>query len=178
MLDPLKISAGLLGVTAQQIQDKHDEAFDVSKVTKEFYEEYKRVFEVMREAVKGFGASDREQDRRHLFTQRLFNRLMFLRFIQKKGWLTIDGSTDYLASLWASHGRLKQDGKNFYTDRLRLLFSALNNERAGIVLQGGGGAVDATIGGVKYLNGGLFEETEESKPRRFASPTRPSSNIQ
>ena len=163
MLDIQTIDSGLFGVAAQHIQDRHDEAFDVAKVSKSFFDEYKRVFEVMRDAVKGFGISDEEQDRRHLFTQRLFNRLMFLRFIQKKGWLTIDGSTDYLASLWASHGKLKQDGKNFYTDRLRLLFAALNNERAGIVLQGGGGTVEATIGKVKYLNGGLFEEIDEDK---------------
>jgi hypothetical protein len=163
LLDIETIEAGLFGITAQQIQDRHDEAFDVAKVSKSFFDEYKRVFEVMRDAVKGFGTIEEEQDRRHLFTQRLFNRLMFLRFIQKKGWLTIDGSTDYLAALWASHGKLKQDGKNFYTDRLRLLFAALNNERAGIVLQGGGGAVEATIGKVKYLNGGLFEETDEDK---------------
>jgi len=35
---------------------------------------------------------------------------MFLGFIQKKGWLTIDGSSDYLASLWASHGTDDRDG--------------------------------------------------------------------
>lgn len=163
LLDVQTIQAGLFGVTAQQVQDRHDEAFDVAKVSKSFFEEYKRVFEVMRDSVKGFGTSDEEKDRRHLFTQRLFNRLMFLRFIQKKGWLTLDGSTDYLAARWASHTKLKQDGKNFYTDRLRLLFAALNNERTGIVLQGGGGAVEATIGRVKYLNGGLFEETAEDK---------------
>lgn len=161
MLDIRKIPSGLFGITAQEIQDRHDEAFDVAKVTKDFYEEYKRVFEIMRDAIKGFGASDDENERRHLFTQRLFNRLMFLRFIQKKGWLTIDGSTDYLAALWASHGKLKQDGRNFYEDRLKFLFAALDNEQAGIVLQGRGGVVEATIGKVKYLNGGLFEKTAE-----------------
>jgi len=166
LLDIQTIPTGLFGVTAQEIQDRHDEAFDVAKVTKDFYEEYKRVFEIMRDAIKGFGASDEEQERRHLFTQRLFNRLMFLRFIQKKGWLTIDGNTDYLAALWASHGKLKQEGKNFYEDRLKFLFAALDNEQAGIVLQGKGGAVEATIGKVKYLNGGLFEKTaEDSDPK-------------
>ena len=177
LLDIQTIDAGLFGITAQHIQDRHDEAFDVAKVSKSFFDEYKRVFEVMRDAVKGFGTSDEEQDRRHLFTQRLFNRLMFLRFIQKKGWLTIDGSTDYLAALWASHGKLKQDGKNFYTDRLRLLFAALNNERVGIVLQGGGGAVEATIGKVKYLNGGLFEETDEDKDPRVHIADAPFNQI-
>jgi hypothetical protein len=166
MLDPQTIDTGLFGTTAQHIQDRHDEAFDVARVTQDFYEEYKRVFEVVRDAVKGFGTSEGEMDRRHLFTQRLFNRLMFLRFIQKKGWLTIDGSTDYLAALWTSHDKLKQNAKNFYADRLRLLFTALNDDRAGIVLQGGGGAVEASIGKVKYLNGGLFEETAEDKDPR------------
>jgi hypothetical protein len=176
-LDPQTLDAGLFGVTAQQIQDQHEEAFDVSRVSKEFYDEYKRVFEIMRDAVEGFGPNDEEQDRRHLFTQRLFNRLMFLRFIQKKEWLTIDGSKDYLAALWASHGKLKQDGKNFYTDRLRLLFAALNNERVGIVLQGGGGTVEATIGKVKYLNGGLFEETDEDKDPKVRIADAPFNQI-
>jgi type I restriction-modification system DNA methylase subunit len=177
LLDTQTIPAGLFGVKAQEIQDRHDEAFDVAKVTKDFYEEYKRVFEVMRDSVKGFGASDEEKERRHLFTQRLFNRLMFLRFIQKKGWLTIDGSTDYLAALWASHGKLKQEGKNFYEDRLKLLFAALNNEQAGIVLQGKGGVVEATIGRVKYLNGGLFEETAEDRDPRVRVADGPFNQI-
>ena len=177
MLDTQKISVGLFGLTPQQIQDKHDEAFDVAKVSKDFYEQYKQVFEVMRDTVKGFGSSDAEQDRRHLFTQRLFNRLMFLRFIQKKDWLTIDGSTDYLAALWQSHCKLKQTGKNFYADRLRLLFAALNDERAGIVLAGKGGAVEATIGKVKYLNGGLFEETAEDKDPKVRIADEPFQQI-
>jgi hypothetical protein len=177
ILDPQTVDAGLFGVTAQHIQDRHDEAFDVAKVSKSFFDEYRRVFEVVRDAVKGFGSSEAEQDRRHLFTQRLFNRLMFLRFIQKKGWLTIDGSTDYLAALWASHGKVKQEGKNFYADRLRLLFQALNDERAGIVLQGKGGAVEATIGRVKYLNGGLFEETDEDKDPKIRIADAPFKQI-
>jgi hypothetical protein len=177
MLDTQQIPAGLFGVKAQEIQDRHDLAFDVAKVTKDFYEEYKRVFEIMRDAIKGFGASDEEQDRRHLFTQRLFNRLMFLRFIQKKGWLTIDGSTDYLAALWASHVKLKQDGKNFYEDRLKFLFAALDNEQAGIVLQGKGGAVEATIGKVKYLNGGLFEKTAEDNDSKVRIADAPFKQI-
>jgi hypothetical protein len=98
---------------------------------------------------------------------------MFLRFIQKKGWMTMDGSTDYLAALWESHQKLHQAGKNFYEDRLRLLFQALNNERTGIVLQGGRGAVESTIGRVKYLNGGLFEETAEDRNSGVSIPDKP-----
>jgi hypothetical protein len=56
-----------------------------------------------------------------VFTLRLFNRLMFLGFIQKKGWLTIDGRTDYLASLRASHGTDGRDGITLGCSRRRWL---------------------------------------------------------
>lgn len=69
MLDPETMELGLFGVTARQIQDRHDEAFDVAKVSQSFFEEYRRVFEVVRDAVKGFGPSEKEQDRRHLFAR-------------------------------------------------------------------------------------------------------------
>jgi len=92
---------------------------------KPFFDESKRVFDLVNEAVKGFGSSEEEQDRRHLFTQRLFNRLTFLRFIQKKGWLTIDGSMDYLlrcghrtaqTTASESHGGVQGEG-GYYTKR-------------------------------------------------------------
>ena len=40
-------------------------------------------------AVEGIPESENAQ--RQLYTQRLFNRLMFLRFIEKKRWLTYNG---------------------------------------------------------------------------------------
>jgi hypothetical protein len=54
------------------------------KGSKSFFDKYKRVFDLVKEAVKGFGSSEEEQDRRHLFTQRLFNRPMFLRLFRKR----------------------------------------------------------------------------------------------
>jgi hypothetical protein len=46
---------------------------------------------------------------------------MFVAFIQKKGWLKFEGSTDYLNALWQSYRQEKEDG-NFYGDRLSYLF--------------------------------------------------------
>ena len=59
-----------------------DEAFDVEPVTKEFFSEYKRVFEKTEDSVAGFG-KDNETKRR--FVQTLFNRLMFVYFLSRKG---------------------------------------------------------------------------------------------
>jgi hypothetical protein len=108
-------------ITIQQLQD---DAFDVEPVTKEFFQEYGRIFDEVESAIGGI----RDKERKHLFTQRLFNRIMFIAFIQKKGWLKLDGNTDYLSALWRAHqlDKINKD-KNFYRDRLKFLFfSGLN----------------------------------------------------
>ena len=114
-----------------------DEAFDVEPVTKEFFGEYKRIFENMMGAVAGFGKGEDEDKR--VFVQTLFNRLMFVYFLSRKGWLRFDGNADYLnalvARLWiAGLG----DGNNFYQDRLRplCLFDGLNNPYSRDVTEG------------------------------------------
>ena len=42
----------------------------------------------------------RTQEDRRLFVQTLFNRLMFVYFLSRKGWLTFQGNKDYLNALW------------------------------------------------------------------------------
>ena len=71
-----------------------EEAFDVEPVTKRFFQEYKRVFEAAEERLSGFGPDEKEDKR--LFVQTLFNRLMFVYFLSRKGWLTFSSDKDYL----------------------------------------------------------------------------------
>ena len=73
-------------------------AFDVEAVTDKFFADYQRVFAQVEKAVEGIPESETET--RRLYTQRLFNRLMFLRFIEKKGWLTYNGDRNYLRALF------------------------------------------------------------------------------
>ena len=73
-------------------------AFDVEAVTDKFFSDYQRVFAQVEKAVKGI--PENESEVRRLYTQRLFNRLMFLRFIEKKGWLTYNGNRNYLRALF------------------------------------------------------------------------------
>ena len=91
-----------------------DQAFDVEPVTREFFKEYKRVFEAAEQLVIGFGTGT---EARHRFVQTLFNRLMFIYFLSHKGWLTFKGDKDYLNALWKDYGSSEGD-KNFYTSRL------------------------------------------------------------
>ena len=55
------------------------------------------------ERVTGFGDDEEERDRKYLFVQTLFNRLMFVYFISRKGWLEFGEDKDYLNALWRSY---------------------------------------------------------------------------
>lgn len=100
MLDIAILDPDLLGVAPLAIQARCDEAFDVEAVTRRFYRQYRDLFEQVEGAIESFGD---DADRKRLFTQRLFNRLMFIAFIQKKGWLRFGGDTDYLDALWGDY---------------------------------------------------------------------------
>ncbi|NMF64071.1 class I SAM-dependent DNA methyltransferase [Brasilonema octagenarum UFV-E1] len=151
------------------IQTRHDEAFDVEGVTQEFFKEYRKTFEKVESLIQWTTDSERKR----LFTQKLFNRLMFIGFIQKKGWLKFQGRIDYLSAL--SEAYQDEDGtsnRNFYRDRLSLLFfTGLNNPQeidiAGI---NNGGFLKELIGTVPYLNGGLFEQDEDDKNYQIIIP--------
>lgn len=168
MLDLAAIHPELFGLSALPIQQRHDDAFDVEAVTSEFFKEYRRVFEAVEGAIKGL----RGAENRRLYTQRLFNRLMFIAFIQKKGWLKFPGmaENEYLEALWKDYREKKKgDDPNFYRDRLsHLFFRGLNTPNDVNIVGANTGKVvgkpsflAGLIGDVPYLNGGLFEKSDD-----------------
>ena len=76
-------------------------AFDVEKVTKRFYEQYSQAFADVERLIEAKSGLKNAEDLR-MFTQTLFNRLMFLRFIERKGWLEFKGSRNYLQALYTA----------------------------------------------------------------------------
>ena len=139
------------------IRDALAEAFDVEPVTKRFFQEYKRVFEAAKEQVSGFGRSEEEEKR--LFIQTLFNRLMFVYFLSRKGWLVFGGDNDYLKALWNDY-RAASLHTNFYISRLApLFFAGLNNPQSRNLSRDNPALYDL-IGDVPFLNGGLFEKSD------------------
>ena len=136
-----------------------EEAFDVEPVTREFFREYKRKFDAVNERVTGFGTGDEEVEARRMFVQTLFNRLMFVYFLQRKGWLEFQGDNDYLNALWEDY-RANEDQTNFYKDRLLpLFFEGLNNPQAP-ESRSNNPELYSVIGAPPFLNGGLFDETD------------------
>ena len=142
------------------IRSALDKTFDVEAVTRAFFEEYKRVFDLAIDRVEGFGSGDEEQDSKKLFVQTLFNRLMFIYFLSRKGWLNFGGDKDYLNALWRDYQAADGGDKNFHVDRLRLLFFAgLNNYRSENLTSEPESR--RLIGEPPFLNGGLFDKTAE-----------------
>ena len=125
------------------------DGFSVQPVTEQFFADYKRVYA---DTVRWLTPAARQQDAEQ-FAQTLFNRLLFIHFLSRKGWLTFNGSADYLNALWADYQQQPGRRGNFHADRLSVLFHAGMNtpeedRRAG---------VSDIIGQVPFLNGGLFD---------------------
>jgi type I restriction-modification system DNA methylase subunit len=170
MLDLQSIQPDMFGLSPLAIQSCHDEAFDVEAVTEKFFKAYKEVFENVEDCISGIT----NVEAKRLYAQRLFNRLMFIAFIQKKGWLKFEGKADYLSSLWSDYLKKKQDDENFYRDRLKLLFFAgLNTtNNVNIVDINRNGLINQLIGDVPYLNGGLFEEEKVDIDQNITVPDK------
>ena len=133
-------------------------AFDVEKVTKKFYEHFKKEHHVFLGFIKGIEKiADREW-----YASLMLNRMMFIYFIQKRGFL--NGDPDYLRnrlqSMQATHG--KDRFQTFY----RLFLLRLFHEGLGQPEADRAPELAALLGQVPYLNGGLFDvhDLERNNP--------------
>jgi len=158
----LRVARNVLGeVDWRACEARWREAWDVEKVTRQFFADYRAVFETVEASCIKNAPGDKR-----LFTQRFFNRLMFVHFLSKKGWLRAPGKTsgatylDDLYALYKGRGRSAAgDTDNFYRRHLApLFFLALNmppGSRPDVVV--------TAVGDAPYLNGGLFEQTADDK---------------
>jgi type I restriction-modification system DNA methylase subunit len=151
-----------------------EETFKIEKVTREFFERYKELFEKTKAALETliehdvrvraeFNDKAIETDD---FAKKLLGQIVFLYFLQKKGWFGVErdaawgtGDKNYLRYLFEDRERLgKQQGRvkkqmvNFFNDILEHLFyDALATDRTPNHYYG---RFDCRI---PFLNGGLFE---------------------
>ncbi len=151
-------------------------AFSVEKLSKAFFDEYtlhyhnfcdylqesnyrKSVFNITFPA----NASKQEKDKASKpirdFVKKLLGRIVFLYFVQKKGWLGAsdtnytDGLGDFIKQLFNKSG----GNDTFYSNWLTVLFfDTLNKERPNddFIMP------DGKVVKVPFLNGGLFDKEE------------------
>jgi hypothetical protein len=133
-------------------------AFDRDRVSKSFYDKFK----AQHEAFAKFIAGLKEATDQAWYASLMLNRLMFVYFIQKKGFL--DRDENYLANRMALVRATAGKGKfhSFYRQFLRRLF----HEGLGQPKAERDASLAKLIGDVPYLNGGLFDvhELEEANP--------------
>jgi len=134
------------------------EAFSVEPVTLEFFREYRGIFEKAEASI----TLDWAVEKKRLYTQRFFNRLMFLAFLERKGWMNFNRRKDYLRALFADYyeNETNKRDANFHKSRLNtLFFRGLNNPYGDQLSKDPEYKIfQRLIGDVPYLNGGLFEE--------------------
>lgn len=132
--------------SALQIQERIDSAFDVEAVQKEFFKKFGELYHLVADDVRKTPGINSEEVPR--LAQLILDRLLFLYFIQKKGWL--DRNPDYLYSRFREQFEDKPDDIGYFSTVLAPLFRALSN-----------GDKDEKVGIVPHLNGGLFEDSDQ-----------------
>lgn len=140
-----------------------DNVFDIENVTNEFFNEYKRLFLDLTDSLDNIKKNDdtvsKEFNKRKIessdFAKKLMGQLVFVYFLQKKGWLGVKeyaewgaGPKDFLRRIF---NKCVKENKNFFNDVLEYLFyegfskKVLDNHLSDFGYK------------VPFLNGGLFE---------------------
>ena len=133
-------------------------AFDVERVTRKFFKRFKDEHRCFLDLIEGIESkADREW-----YASLMLNRLMFVYFIQKRGFLNSD--TNYLSN------RLRRMQRKFGKDRFqtfyRLFMLRLFHEGLGQPEGDRRPDIEKLLGKVPYLNGGLFDvhDLEQDNP--------------
>lgn len=133
------------------------EAFSVERLNKDFFAGYKAQYSKFLKLL-----ADTKQNRDYV--KKLLGRLVFLQFLQKKGWMGVPasrpdwegGDKNYLSHLVEHY----EGNDRILSDVLEILFfNTLNEKREGDI-------ADARLGEnikIPYLNGGLFEKDSIDK---------------
>ncbi len=137
------------GLTIVDVSGRVRAAFNVEQVTKRFYDLFKKEHDIFLRFIEGIeNVADREW-----YASLMLNRMMFIYFIQKRGFL--DGDTDYLRN------RLQkvreQQGNGNFLGFYRLFLLRLFHEGLGQPEADRDPELAALLGEVPYLNGGLFD---------------------
>ena len=154
-------------------------AFSVERLSKAFFDEYtehyNRFVSYLTKSTYKKSAFNGDEKAIRDFTKKLLGRIVFLYFVQKKGWLGAsdtnytNGMKDFVKELFVTSG----GSESFYSVWLtRLFFETLNRERSNDNFEMPNGNKVK----IPFLNGGLFEKEKHDeslltfKPKLFHNP--------
>ena len=141
-----------------EVMGRVTKAFDVERVTKKFYDRFKLEHTAFLQFITGITA----QGDREWYASLMLNRLMFIYFIQRKGFLdtkspqALDGDSNYLANRLQSMQQGQQQENQFQTFYRYFLLKLFHD---GLSKREGerSSELRALLGNIPYLNGGLFD---------------------
>jgi hypothetical protein len=139
-------------LTLVDVSRRTRQAFDIERVTKQFYDRFKKEHGEFLAFIQGI----QDQADRAWYASLMLNRLMFVYFIQKKRFL--DNNPDYLRHKLRQVQERK--GKDKFLPFYRYFLRRLFHEGLGRRKKDRAKDLDQLLGDVPYLNGGLFEEHE------------------
>jgi len=161
--------------------DDVKEAFSVEKLSKAFFDEYKKHYDIFcdfmvsKPSIRQTIFNGDEKGIRD-FNKKLLGRIVFLYFIQKKGWLGVPINEDWGKGNFNFLTKQFENFKNpdlFYSEFLSdLFFTTLNSKRDNDIFKPNHSSFkieNSALIKIPYLNGGLFEE-EDKKHRNLIFP--------
>ncbi|GIV26635.1 MAG: hypothetical protein KatS3mg027_0449 [Bacteroidia bacterium] len=136
------------------------DVFSVEKVTEEFFEAYKYALKEI--IIKSL--DNRVDDRKKFsFAQQLLSRIMFVYFIQRKGWLkwkNYQQDKKYLSNLWKKYKQISTKNDTFYSHWLSSLFFGAFNKKNELINNELPKEIRESYIQMPFLNGGLFSKNE------------------
>ena len=139
----------LQGIGIAEVVSRVRRALDIERVTKRFYELFSAELTTFQSFIEGVTT----QGDREWYASLMLNRMMFIYFIQKQGFL--DGDINYLRN------RLRmvqvQTGEGHYQQFYRMFLLRLFHEGLGQPEAERAPELARLLGKVPFLNGGLFD---------------------
>src|SRR6266567_5498237 len=133
-------------ISVLEVANRLKDALDVEKVTKQFYEDFREEHLRFLEYINGIA----DERQRRWYASVLLNRLMFIYFLQRKGFID-DGNHAYL------NAKLDECKKQFSKDQYYEKFlKPLFFEGFAKPEEDRSPEAKKLLGKIKYLNGGLF----------------------
>lgn len=131
------------------LSDRVEKTFSLKTVTNRFYREFGEIFqETLKDAIHGI---DTEEIDKGSYAQLVVNRILFLMFVQQKGWL--NRNITYVQDRYEDVRN--NDQGEIYDDLFSpLFFKALSNNNQHEF---------DNLGTIPYFNGGLFEQKDYEK---------------
>ena len=137
------------GIVVTDVAAAVGKALDVEKVTKRFYDRFRTELAAFQGFIDGIAA----QGDLEWYASLMLNRMMFVYFVQKQGFL--DGDFDYLRHRleWVR----RQEGSGKFQQFYRIFLLRLFHEGLGQPESERAQELAELLGQVPFLNGGLFD---------------------